>query len=290
MSTLTGPNLNPGRIRLESLMDDTCIIVRNPLGLRDGVYNPATRVVAASATTIIYDNSSLGTGAYGARAHNGRCKVSSLRDSQPRTLEVADSTIDARVYRFSIPIDTPLLAIGDRAYIMTSRRAPNVVGAEFVITEVIASTFSMSNKTVAELHLWRGSGEPPPSAAPGPSATTGFPGFVAGEPLASGRVVRLNSVNRVVLYDPSDVGVYEEILGITGSAAAPGEPVSVVDTLLLTLPAWGLTPGSLYFAGLGGVLTSTPPTIAGGYTQLTPMGVAATAETFVINIGQTVIL
>lgn len=290
MSTLTGPNLNPGRVRLERLMDDTCIIVRNPLGLRDGVYDEATRVVAPSAMTIIYDASSIGTGQFGTRSHNGKCKVSSLRDSQPRTLEIADTSIDARVYRFSIPVDTPLLAVGDRSYIMTSRRNPNMVGVEFVVTGVIASTFAMSNKVVAELHLWRGAGQPAPSMAPGPSVGAGFAGFIAGEPLAPGRVVRLNSVNRVVLYDPSDMTVYDEILGVTASSAAPGAPVTVVDTLLITLPAWGLTPGTLYFAGLTGLLTSVPPTLAGGYTQLTPLGVAATADTFVINIGQTVIL
>ncbi len=290
MSTLTGPNLNPGRIRLERLMDDTCVIVRNPLGLRDGVYNAATRVVAPSATTVIYDASSIGTGAFGLRPHNGKCKVSSLSDSQPRTLELAGTTIDARVYRFSIPVDTPPLSVGDRAFIMSSRRAPNMVGAEFIITEVITSTFAMSNKCDAELHLWRGSGQPDPSLAPGASTGAGFSVFTAGQTLVPGRVVRLNGLNQVVLYDPSDVTLYDEILGVTASAATAGALVSVVDVGPLTLPAWGLTPGTLYFAGLLGVLTVVPPSLAGGYTQLTPMGVAATADTFVINIGQTVIL
>jgi hypothetical protein len=294
MSTLTGPNLTPGRVQVEKLMDDTCMIVRNPLGERDGVYDATTRVMAPSATSIIYDDSSVGTGAYGARAHNGKCKVSSLRDSQPRTLEIADTTIDSRIYRFGIPLDTPEIAIGDRIYIMSSRRSPIMVGHFFIVMEVTDSTFAMSNRCVVERRVWRGSGDTEPSATPGPSAGPFFGEFVAGETLAAGRIVRLDASNEVVLYDPSDVAEYDEIFGITASAAGAGTLIRVATGVLtsgpLTLPAWGLTPGALYFAGLGGVLTSTPPTTAGGYALLTPLGVASTADTFVINIGQTVIL
>jgi membrane-associated protease RseP (regulator of RpoE activity) len=63
---------------------------------------------------------------------------------------------------------------------------------------------------------------------------------------------------KVYLFDPTDESHYDKIIGISLNSAILNDPVNIITSGEMITS--GLTPDSQYYAGLGGVLTTTIPT------------------------------
>lgn len=137
MATATGPNLATAKAAVEKLMDDTCVITRNPSGLDNAVLDQGTGQLTDDDPVQLY---------------SGRCLLSA-----PGGLGVGEGLRErggaeylARTYKVSLPLGTIEFQRGDRVVITSSRRDPLVVGKEMVIKGVISSTFAVSRKLVCE--------------------------------------------------------------------------------------------------------------------------------------------
>jgi hypothetical protein len=103
---------------------------------------------------------------------------------------------------------------------------------------------------------------------------------VAGETLSGNRVVYIED-GKAFYYDPFNVALYGKCLGITTGAALENTQVSVQLSGVMNWTAAPLTPGSLYYVGDAGQLTTDPP--VGGLTILQRVGYAIAADKLKIN-------
>ena len=143
MATSTGPNLEPGRIAVEKLMDDTC-----------DVYLPATphkqdrdpetlRVLPATASR-------------GARIYNnGRCKVKDATNNA-RGAPVAQEGGQMLVVSAS-QVDFPLgdvpasgFPTGCTIVVRSSRRNRFLVGNEYIVREPVEKSLAVKYGVLAD--------------------------------------------------------------------------------------------------------------------------------------------
>ena len=129
---------------IASIMDDACAVTRNPRGQLDATLDTDTGKLAPPTATAVY---------------TGKCKITSLRDSQPTTTPRDGFDEDSRFYRFGIPLGTNPMAIGDTVTITTSLRFPIMVGWTFVVRELVGGTFSVQQRVVVERRVWTGKGD-----------------------------------------------------------------------------------------------------------------------------------
>lgn len=104
----------------------------------------------------------------------------------------------------------------------------------------------------------------------------------AGENISGNRLVYVLN-GEVFYYDPE--GPYEPT-GVSINAALTGDDVDVVMFGPANVPGWGLTPGTMYYAGPNGVISDTPA-VAGRVQQI---GTAEDSDTLFVNIQQPIIL
>lgn len=82
--------------------------------------------------------------------------------------------------------------------------------------------------------------------------------YPAGENISSGFAVYVNN-GLLYKYDPTNVSLYNRYIGIAKNAALTGEAVTVITQGIYEQAGFGLTPDQVYYVGLNGVLTLTPP-------------------------------
>lgn len=129
MATETGPDLEAGRLAVEALMDDTCLITRQLLA-DAGAIDPITLKPIPGVILPIYDG--------------------------PCTLVVPGSLLAERVsggqqqtvlaYAVKLPINlTPLLKSADVLEMMSSRRSPLTVGQKFIVDAQVFKTMAITS-------------------------------------------------------------------------------------------------------------------------------------------------
>ena len=107
----------------------------------------------------------------------------------------------------------------------------------------------------------------------------------AAGPLAALRAVTIGA-SGVAAYEPT-VANLAKLAGVTrNSAATAGDEVAVVSAGPVDVAGAGLTPGAVYYAAAGGVLTATRP--SSGVEVV--VGFAADADTFVVQPGDPIVL
>src|SRR5688500_2162192 len=117
-------------------MDDTCTITHDAQSTQDDTLNTTTGALAPPNpdTVVIY---------------TGRCKVSPMGASTAVAAE-GGQPIRPRAYRGSIPWDSPMPSIGAILKVTSSRRDLELVDQEFIIMDVMQSTFLVSRRMVLE--------------------------------------------------------------------------------------------------------------------------------------------
>lgn len=96
-------------------------------------------------------------------------------------------------------------------------------------------------------------------------------------PVNGGRVVMIQD-EKIVYWQPNS-GLMP--VGISITSASANSEITVTTSGKVTIPGWGLTPNTTYYATTNGVL-STNPTV--GWYQL--LGTSISSETIVLNIQQ----
>lgn len=109
--------------------------------------------------------------------------------------------------------------------------------------------------------------------------------YTAGENISSGNVVMLSG-GQVFKYDPTTELNYGKAIGIAKTAALTGATVNVVLSGTVFIGGWGLVTDEIYYAGLAGAVTNTPP-VAGMNNMI---GVAKDANTLIIDIDEPIVL
>ena len=119
-----------------------------------------------------------------------------------------------------------------------------------------------------------GQGPPGPPGVPGPAGGSALQ-RVAGETLSALRAV-YELDGEVFVLDSGDADHIDLLLGITLTAAAAGDPVTVQRSGVIDDAGWSWTPGRVWL-GVDGRLTQTPP--ANGFDVLIGSAVSATRIT-----------
>jgi hypothetical protein len=111
--------------------------------------------------------------------------------------------------------------------------------------------------------------------------------FIANEALSALRVVRLvgSTEDQVRYARPPEVEA-EAPLGITATAAASGEAVTVVRSGSITDASWSWTPGAPVLCGANGTLTQTQPALP----YIVAVGIASTPTTIQLKISPPIFL
>jgi hypothetical protein len=107
---------------------------------------------------------------------------------------------------------------------------------------------------------------------------------IAGETLSGNRVVYIEG-GKAYYYDPSNTALYGRCLGITTGAALVEAAVTVQLGGVMEWTDTPLTPGSLYYAGLSGQLTTNPT----GITVLQRVGHAIATNQLKIDFSLNVV-
>lgn len=100
--------------------------------------------------------------------------------------------------------------------------------------------------------------------------------ITGGGAVNGGRVVMIAN-GKVVYWQPNN----SLPIGISLTSASSDSEITVITSGKITIPGWGLVPGTTYYATADGVLATNPAT---GWYQL--VGTAITSETLILNIQQ----
>ncbi|HAT50734.1 MAG: hypothetical protein HQL07_04430 [Nitrospirae bacterium] len=92
-----------------------------------------------------------------------------------------------------------------------------------------------------------------------PGVNPGVTTMVAGEALASLRVVSVNATGHAVYADAQVDALATSVIGVTLVSVGIGESVSIQTFGVVTDPGWTFTPGSPIFLGINSLLSASPP-------------------------------
>lgn len=101
--------------------------------------------------------------------------------------------------------------------------------------------------------------------------------ITAGGNISSGNVVYVSS-GLAYRFDASDSNLQNKIYGIAKTAATIGNTLEVYTFGVATVAGWGLTPDTLYYAGLNGSTQTTPYTVLSEF-----VGVSITSDSLLIK-------
>ena len=121
--------------QIEALMDDTCRIEYDA-GTADDAFDEASgkHVPADPDISEIYE---------------GKCKITAAGGTQH--IEEGGAHPATTAYRGSIPVDAPPVPLGALLTVLTSLRDPQLVGRQFRVRGVVASTMLVQRRLQLEL-------------------------------------------------------------------------------------------------------------------------------------------
>lgn len=115
-----------------------------------------------------------------------------------------------------------------------------------------------------------------------------FPIVSAAAPFTAGDAVYSNS--GVITKAQANANNPSKVFGFVSQDIGTGDDGTVQDSGYVTRPAWGLTPGALYYLSpsVAGAITPTAPTTAGQY--VVEVGKAVSSTVLAIEIQQRILL
>jgi hypothetical protein len=186
------------------------------------------------------------------------------------SVEAATETITEVVYELGAAAETITLVIITSEVITETTQAVETL--EITEAEVITD-----QQQVVEIITSCAQGPAGPAGVPGPAGGSAFQ-RVAGETISALRVLyELGGAVFALDYRAADY--IDFILGISLTAADPGQPLNVQRSGALEDSGWNWAPGRIWL-GANGALTQTPP--ADGFDVL--IGAAVSATRITLNI------
>lgn len=139
-------------------------------------------------------------------------------------------------------------------------------------------------RTITGFEIWvtDDNGTPIQAAGGGGTGSDTYTG-IAGQNLGGGKLVYLQG-GLFFLYDASDPLLADTAFGITKAAALSGASVDVQISGIYTEVGLGLTTDVEYYAGLTGLLTTSPTNVV-----ITSIGIAVTPDKIKIEIQPSII-
>jgi hypothetical protein len=97
----------------------------------------------------------------------------------------------------------------------------------------------------------------------GSASGSGYPAYVAAEPVSGHQVIALDSAGEAVYATADDASFLFRVVGVSANAATTGALVTVQNADVMEHGGWSWTPGDTLFLGLGGgLVNAVPPTAA----------------------------
>lgn len=124
------PEARAGRRDINRLLTDGCTITRAD---GDPTFNSTTGKYA-QATTVVYQ---------------GACRIRPSAGAADRVEQVGGQAVSTRLYKLTVPHDTPDLELEDLVIVDTSDD-PTLVGAGFRVVDPAKATFRIARTVVVE--------------------------------------------------------------------------------------------------------------------------------------------
>lgn len=127
--------------------------------------------------------------------------------------------------------------------------------------------------------------KPTVTTVPAPSSSVSET-WIAGGAVTAFRVLMATATGKALHFDPTTESNYGKVIGIGLNAAALDGAVEIALDGIVVNPGWGLTAGTVYYAGADGTLTATVP--VSGIAMY--VGVALDTDTLRISLSTPIIL
>ena len=121
-----------GRAVAESLMEDSCVISRDPGFLTDSTFNAATGELTPASTPPAV--------AGRVEVYAGKCTVAPVARQDDEDNE-GGAAVVRRSYEARVPFDAPRVAIGDLLTVTEATHDPELTSRTFVVDGVAVGTF-----------------------------------------------------------------------------------------------------------------------------------------------------
>lgn len=112
---------------------------------------------------------------------------------------------------------------------------------------------------------------------PGPPGTNGYSEGTAGETISVYKVIAITG-SSIVVADPTNLAHAGKVAGVAIQSANAGSALQYVQIGTILGGSW--TPGTVYYLGLAGNLSTTPRAVGAAFQQA--MGVGQTSSSFSI--------
>lgn len=159
--------------------------------------------------------------------------------------------------------------------VIKTSRSTTVEGSETVVTAITSSTpaalvesTSQSSVTISPVGL---------QGNPGPPGTNGYSEGTAGETVSVYKVLAITG-SSIVVADPTNLAHAGKVVGVAIQSANAGSALQYVQIGTILGGSW--TPGTQYYLGLAGNLSTTPRAVGAAFQQA--MGVGQTSSSFSI--------
>lgn len=149
------PDLTYARFAMERLMADECLITRDPQGVADDTWNPATMTysVVDPDDIVVYGATSRGDrnrSLKGDTGVGGKCKLSPVQSRSDLPREEGGRPEITRQYYATLPWDAPQVRPGDLFQVVASARDPHAIGITFVIMNEQVKTLLVGRTVTLE--------------------------------------------------------------------------------------------------------------------------------------------
>lgn len=131
-------NLDGARRSVDKLFLDRCVIVRDPEGARDDVYDEATMQMVPAT-----DDSK--------RVYSGKCVFTTKDLQSNEAKEYAGQEATDATYRIALPWNVPDMAIGDVITCTASKYDKTLQGRKFRVTAVTRTSFLVRRQATVQM-------------------------------------------------------------------------------------------------------------------------------------------
>lgn len=131
-------NLDGARRSVNKLFLDKCVIVRDPEGAQDDVYDEATMQMVP-----VTDDSK--------RIYTGKCAITPMDLQTDRAKEYAGQEAADNSYRLSLPWNVPNVAIGDVITCTASKNDRTLQGRKFRVAAVRRTSYLVWRQATVQM-------------------------------------------------------------------------------------------------------------------------------------------
>lgn len=120
----------------------------------------------------------------------------------------------------------------------------------------------------------------------GPPGTGGYSEAIAGTSISVYQVIVQGNDGKAYVADPTNISHVGKVLGVAIQSATNNNSLQYVSTGTINGGSW--TPGTLYFVGVSGILSSSPIAVGARWSQF--IGTGKSSTSFNVGLGIPVVV